>query len=42
MLFFFCKKNIFDSENIQYAYNLYGTDLYVNVCKGVFRTQQNI
>ena len=28
-------------ENIQYAYNFYGTDLYVNVCRGVFKTQSN-
>ena len=27
---------------IQYPYNFYGTDLYVNVCRGVFRTQFNI
>ena len=23
-------------------YNFYGTDLYVNVCRGVFKTQSNI
>ena len=35
-------KSVFYSKNIQYAYNFYGTDLYVNVCRGVFRTQSNI
>ena len=30
------------SENIHYAYNFYGTDVYVSVCRDVFRTQQNI
>ena len=35
-------ENIFYSENIHHAYNFYGTDLYVSVCRGVFRTQQNI
>ena len=28
---FFIRKKIFCSKNIQYAYNFYGTDLYVNV-----------
>ena len=32
-----CKKKIFYSENIQYAYNFSWTDLYVNVCRSVFR-----
>ena len=32
------RKSIFYSKNIQYPYNLYGTELYVNVCRGVFRT----
>ena len=36
----FVRKNVFYSKNIQYAYNLYGTDL--NVCRGVFRTKSNI
>ena len=40
--FFFCKKKMFYSENIQYGYNFYGTDLYVNVCRGLFRTESNI
>ena len=40
--FFFCVKNIFYSKNIHYASNLYGTDLYVSVCRDVFRTQKNI
>ena len=40
--FFFCIKNIFYSENIHDAYNFYGTDLYVSVCRGLFRTQHNI
>ena len=30
------------SNNIQYAYNFYGTDLCVNVSREVFRTQSNI
>ena len=38
----FCKKNQFYRKNIQYLYNFYGTDLHVNVCRGVFRTQCNI
>ena len=38
--FFFVRINIFYSENNQYVYNFYGTDLYV--CRGVFRTQSNI
>ena len=33
---------MFYNKNIQYAYNFYGTDLYLNVCRGVFRTQCNI
>ena len=34
-------KNIFYSKTIRYAYNFYGTDLYlyVSVSRGVFRTQ---
>ena len=40
--FSFVSKNVFYSKNIQYAYNFYGTDLHVNVCRGVFRTQYNI
>ena len=32
----------FHSKNIRYVYNFYGTDLYVNVCRGIFRTQSNI
>ena len=39
---FFLRTKIFYSENIQYVYNFYGTGLYVNVCRGVFRTQSNI
>ena len=38
----FVRKNVFHSENIQYAYNFYGTDLYLNVCRGVFRAHSNI
>ena len=38
----FVRRNIFYSENIQYVYNFYGTDLYVEVCRAVFRTQSNI
>ena len=38
----FARKSVFYSKNIQYAYNFYGTDLYVNVCLGVFRTHSNI
>ena len=29
--FFLCKKKIFYRENIHYAYNFYGADLYVIV-----------
>ena len=36
------EKSIFYSKNMQYAYNFYGKDLHVNVCRGVFRTQSNI
>ena len=36
------KKSVFYSKNIQYAHNFYGTELYVNKCRGVFRTQSNI
>ena len=39
---FFVRQNVFYSENIQYAYHFCGTDLYVNVCRGVFRAQSNI
>ena len=38
----FVRKSVFYSKNVQYAYNFYGTDLYVNVCRGIFRTQSNI
>ena len=38
----FVRKSVFYSKNIQYAYNFYGTDLHVNVCRGVFRTKWNI
>ena len=38
----FVRKSAFYSKKIQYAYNLYGTELYVNVCRGMFRTQSNI
>ena len=38
----FVRKSVFYSKNIQYAYNFYGTDLYVNVCLAVFRTHSNI
>ena len=38
----FVRKSVFYSKNIQYAYNFYGNDLYVNVYRGVFRTQLNI
>ena len=40
--FSFVRKNVFYSRSIQYAYNFYWTDLYVNIYKGVFRTQSNI
>ena len=40
--FFFCKKNVFYSESIQYVHNFCRTGLFVNVCRGVFRTQSNI
>ena len=38
---YFVRKNVFFSENIQYAYNFYEADLYVNACRGIFRTQLN-
>ena len=31
-----------NSKNIHYACNIYGIDLDVNVCRGVFRTHSNI
>ena len=36
------RKSVFYSKNIQYAYNFYGTDLYVIVGRGVFKTHSNI
>ena len=36
------RKTVLYSKNIQYGYNFYGTDLYVNVCRGVFRTYFHI
>ena len=39
---FFVRKSVFYRKNIQYAYDFYGTDLYVNVCRGVFRIQLKI
>ena len=41
-LFFFGRMKIFYSGNNQYVYNFYGTDLYENVCRGVFKTQSNM
>ena len=38
----FVRKSVFHGKNIQYAYNFYGTELYVNICRGIFRTQSNI
>ena len=38
----FVRKSVFYSKKIQYVYNFYGIDLYVNVCRGEFRTQSNI
>ena len=38
----FVREKIFYSKNIQYAYNFYGTDLYINVCSGVFITESSI
>ena len=38
----FVRKSVFYSKNIQYAYSFYGTKLYVNVCRGIFRIQSNI
>ena len=38
----FFRKYIFYRKNIQYAYNLYATELYVNICRDVFRIQSNI
>ena len=40
--FSFVRKSVFHGKNIQYAYNLDGTEPYVNICRGVFRTQSNI
>ena len=37
----FVRKSAFYCKNIQYVYNFYGTELYVNVCRCVFRTQPN-
>ena len=33
---------IFYSENINYVYRFYGTEIYVNVCRSIFRTQEII
>ena len=30
----FVRKSVFYSKIIQYAYNYYGIELYVNVCRG--------
>ena len=38
----FVRKKRKYSENIQYSYNFYGTDLYVNVRRSVFRIHSNI
>ena len=38
----FARKSIFYSENIQYVYTFYETDLYADVCRAAFRTQSNI
>ena len=38
----FVRKTVFYSKKFQYTCNFYGTDLCVNVCKGVFRTYSNI
>ena len=37
----FVRKKIIYGENIQYVYSLYGTHLYVDVCRAAFRTQSN-
>ena len=37
----FVSKNVIYSENIHYAYNFYGADMFENVCRGAFRTQSN-
>ena len=45
LLSFHCscvRKSVLYSKNIQYAYNFYGTDLYINVCRGIFRTHSNV
>ena len=36
------KVKLYLHQNIQYLYNFCGTDLYVNVCRGVIKTQWNI
>ena len=38
----FVRKNVFYIQHIQYAYNFYGTNMYVNVYRSVFRTKLNI
>ena len=38
----FFRKYVFYRKNIQYVYNLYATELYVNICRDVFRIQSNI
>ena len=45
MLFFhssFARKKVFYSKNIQYTYYFYESEMYVNVCRGAFRTYWNI
>ena len=36
------EKNVFYCKNVQYVYNFYGDNRYLNICRGVFRTRQNI
>ena len=36
----FVRKSVFYSKDIQYAYHFYETDLYVNICRNIFRTSR--
>ena len=38
----FARKSVYYSKNIKYAYNFHGTDLYINVCRGLFRIHSNV
>ena len=38
----FVRKYVFYRKKFQYTYNFYATELYVDTCRDVFRTQSNI